>query len=179
MSALVAIKETVKEAVASICESIAAVQDSLSLLLSRIAHGFTKIGPVVVGLAGCQSAVDASTSKEVPAIKLEVQEAPVVDDTPKPIGDFSITFYYVVGEEEVAAKTRAQAAKVANDNVADKVEGDGAPEGEETLAAVNADPKVTIYSGTCEPIAEVSKEFAAALALQGTGQLQNNQIINI
>lgn len=179
MSAVAAIKETMKEAVASIRESIAAVQDSLSLLLSRIAHGFAKIGPVVVGLAGCQSAVDASTSKEAPAIKLEVQQAPVVDDTPKPIGDFSITFYYVVGEEEIAAKARARAAKVANDNVVDKAEGDGEAEGEETLAAVSADPKVTIYSGTCEPIAEVSKEFAAALALQGTGQLRDGRVVNV
>ncbi len=186
MSAVAAIKETIKDSIASLRDSVVSVGASIAELLSRIASGFAKIGPVVMGLAGCQSAVDASVSNEAPTITLPVQEAPKVDDSPVAIGDFSITFYYVVGEEEIAAKARAKAkaAKPANDNVAnpDGTNDDADPgaDGEdETLASVNTDPQVTIYTGTCEPIAEVSKEFAAALALQGTGQLRDGRVLNV
>jgi 3D (Asp-Asp-Asp) domain-containing protein len=199
MSAVAAIKETVKETAAAISDavssigtavvdSVVAIRDSLSQLLSRIANGFATVGAVALGLVGCQSAVDAKISNEAPAVTLEVQEPPKVDETPKPIGDFSITFYYVVGEEEIAAKARAKAAKVANDNtVAGQTDADGKasedvdtePSEDETLAAVNVEPKVTIYSGTCEPITDVSKEFAAALALQGTGLLKDGRVVNV
>jgi len=185
MSAVAAIKETIKDSIASLRDSVVSIGASIAELLSRIASGFTKIGPVVIGLAGCQSAVDAKVSNEAPAIKLPVQEAPKVDDSPTAIGDFSITFYYVVGEEEIAAKAKAKAAKAANDNVAMHDDGpsdsndDGTDDADETLASVNTEPQVTIYTGTCEPIAEVSKEFAAALALQGTGQLRDGRVVNV
>jgi 3D (Asp-Asp-Asp) domain-containing protein len=164
-------------AVAAIKETLVSIGESIVELLSRIANGFAKIGPIVLGVAGCQSAVDAKVSNEAPAITLEVKEPPKVDETPKPIGDFSITFYYVVGEEEIAAKARAKAkaAKVANDNVATEEESNE----DETLAAVNVEPQVTIYTGTCEPIADVSKDFAAALALQGTGLLRDGRVLNV
>lgn len=177
MSAVRAIKEVVE----AIGESVVSVGESIAELLRRIANGFAQIGPVVLGLTGCQAAVDAKISNEAPAVTLEVQQPPKVDDTPKPIGDFSITFYYVVGEEEIAAKERAKAAKiakVANDNVGSDAAEDETGE-DEVLAAVATDEKVTIYTGTCEPVAEVSKEFAAALALQGTGQLRDGRVLNV
>lgn len=179
MSSVAAIKETIKETIASLRDSVASIGSSLADLLSRIANGFATIGPLALGLAGCQSAVDAKASNEAPTVTLEVVELPKVDDSPRPLGDFSITFYYVVGEEEVAAKARAKAAKVANDNAAESTDDEPAEATDETLAAVNVDPKVTIYSGTCEPIADVSKEFAAALALQGTGLLKDGRVVNV
>ncbi len=194
MSAVAAIKETIRETVVSIQESVSsvaaavvdsaiAVRDSLTQLLRRIANGFAAIGPVALGLAGCQAAADDAKkiSNEAPAVTLEVVEAPKVDDTPKPLGDFSITFYYVVGEEELAAKARAKAAKAANDNLAAASGSDtsDSSQEEQTLAAINVEPKVTIYSGTCDPIAEVSKEFAAALSLQGTGLLKDGRVVNV
>lgn len=188
MSAVVAIKETVREtivaSVSSVRDSVVRIGDSIARLLSRIASGFAAIGPVVLGLAtGCQSSVDAKVSNEAPTVKLEVTEEPKVDNTPTPIGDFNITFYYVVGEDEVAAKSRAKvkAAKPANDNTDTAAEtgSDTTSTEDETLAAVNVEPQVTIYTGTCEPIAEVSKEFAAALALQGTGQLRDGRVVNV
>ncbi len=200
MSSVAAIKETIQETVVSIKDALAdaagTIRDSIAALLRGIANGFTMI-PVVLGAAGCQPAEEAKALEEAPAIQLEVQEPPKVDDTPRPIGDFSITFYYVVGEEEIAAKARAKAAKAANDNVAaegvanapsaadDRDDPDAADDPDdpddkdETLAAVNVEPKVTIYTGTCEPITKVSKEFAAALALQGTGQLRDGRVLNV
>jgi 3D (Asp-Asp-Asp) domain-containing protein len=191
MSAVRALKEVVE----AIAESVVSFGDSIADLLAKIASGFAQIGPIVLGLAGCQAAVDAKVSNEAPAVKLEVQEPPKVDETPKPIGDFSITFYYVVGEDEIAAKATsttgktgkvAQGAPAANDNAEADPESDrkSDPEndndsGETELAAINTEEKVTIYTGTCEPIAEVSKEFAAALALQGTGQLHDGRVLNV
>jgi 3D (Asp-Asp-Asp) domain-containing protein len=180
MSAVAAIKETIEDTIVTFRESVVSIGASLSQLLRRIANGFKAIGPAVVGLAGCQPAVDAKVSNEAPAITLEVVEPEKVDDTPKPLGDFSITFYYVVGEEEIAAKARAKAAKIANDNEGlTQGSGEEATNEDETLAAVNTDPTVTIYSGTCEPIADVSKEFAAALSLQGTGLLRDGRVVNV
>jgi 3D (Asp-Asp-Asp) domain-containing protein len=107
---------------------------------------------------------------------VEVAKAPPIDaaapdDGPRALGLFNITFYYVIGEEEVAPKA---VAKVANDN-SNKPEG-----GEETLAAAFPD-LVTLYSGdgTCEPIAQVSPEFASQLGLQGTGKLRDGRVLNV
>jgi 3D (Asp-Asp-Asp) domain-containing protein len=165
-------------AVAAIKETLVSIGESIAELLSRIVNGFARIGPIVLGLAGCQSAVDAKISNEAPTVSLEVTQPEKVDDSPKPIGDFSITFYYVVGEEEIAATAKAKAAKVANDNLA-QIAPDKADSSDETLASVTVDEQVTIYTGTCEPIADVSKEFAAALALQGTGQLRDGRVLNV
>ncbi|MFN0246610.1 MAG: 3D domain-containing protein [Kofleriaceae bacterium] len=190
MSAVAGIKQTIHETMvsvgtsvasigASVVDSVVAVRDSLVQLLRRIANGFRAIGPVAIGLAGCQAAVDAKVSNEAPAITLEVEEPTEVDDTPKPLGDFNITFYYVVGEEEIAAKVRAKAIKIANDNE-DSGSGEGKNTNEdEVLAAVNTEPPVTIYTGNCEPLVEVSKEFAAALSLQGTGLLRDGRVVNV
>ena len=154
---------------------VCSVGDSIAKLLSRIAIGFKRIGPIALGLAGCQSEA-STTMAEAPAIKLEVTTEPKADETPKPIGDFSITFYYVVGEDEVAskakAKVKASSGKPANDNVDDADE-------EVELATIVPPEMLTIYTGTCEPIADVSKEFAAALALQGTGQLRDGRVVNV
>ena len=40
---------------------------------------------------------------------------------------------------------------------------------------------VTLYGGgnKCEPIADVSKEFASQLTLQGTGKLRDGRVLNI
>ena len=98
------------------------------------------------------------------------------DATPKPIGLFNITFYYVIGEEEVVPKAVAKAAPVpANDNAAG-----AAPDDSAELASIVTPETTKLYSKQgCTEIAEVSKEFASQLALQGTGKLHDNRVINI
>ena len=138
-------------------------------MLDRIVNGIRAIAPLVLGL-GCQSTNDVAAAT-APAVTAPAPEKPLVETGPRPLGQFTITFYYVVGEDEVAAKSLALAS---NENRAD----DQAPDTE--LAAITPD-QVTLYAGggRCEPIAEVSKAFASQLAVQGTGKLRDGRIVNI
>jgi 3D (Asp-Asp-Asp) domain-containing protein len=135
-------------------------------LIDRIVHGIRCMAPLVLGL-GCQSTNEPP--KVAPAAH-EPAPAPApdkpVDTGPRPLGRFTITFYYVIGEDEISARPVA-----ANDNRAD---------GEPELAAIAPD-HVTLYAGggKCEPIAEVSKEFASQIAVQGTGKLRDGRVVNI
>lgn len=140
--------------------------------ITRIVKGIKCLAPLVLGL-GCQSASDIATvappvSESVPAVA--TPEPP--ETGPHQLGKFTITFYYVIGEDEVTAKPRLVAA---NDNRT------GAGSDDDTeLTAITQD-LVTLYdgSGKCDPIAEVSKEFASQLALQGTGKLHDGRVLNI
>jgi 3D (Asp-Asp-Asp) domain-containing protein len=138
----------------------------LADLLDRIVHGIRCLAPLALGF-GCQA------SNEIPDVAPAVIEpvpastVPRAEDTgPRPLGQFTITFYYVIGEDEVGP------ARVANQN---RNGGDA-----ETELAAITDP-VTLYSSQCrcEPIAEVSKEFASQLAVQGTGKLHDGRVLNI
>jgi 3D (Asp-Asp-Asp) domain-containing protein len=139
-------------------------------LIDRIVNGIKDLAPLLLGI-GCQSG-EASAPEIAPPPPIvaptPAETAQPTDDT-KPIGSFNITFYYVVGEEEIAAKQA-----VANDNRA-------SGSNDDQLAAIAPPANVTLYAGTgrCEPIAEVSREFAQQLALQGTGKLKDGRVLNI
>lgn len=147
-------------------------------LVARIVHGIQ--GAVIAPLAfalGCQAQANVSEAPP-PAPKAVVTETPVdatvADEGPKKLGLFSITFYYVVGEEEVVAKAQAK-ARAENDNT---VEAEAEAEAE--LATIAPPEPVTLYSkASCEPIAEVSREFAQQLRIQGTGRLKDGRVLNI
>lgn len=146
----------------------------LADLIARIVSGIRDIAPLGLMLAGCQSgAVDAAIPPTPPPPEVAASKLIPESDGPRPIGAFNITFYYVAEEDAVAKAAALKAAKAANDNQVD---------GEETeLAAVVPPEMVTLYSGgeSCEPIADVSREFAAQLALQGTGKLKDGRVLNI
>ena len=108
--------------------------------------------PVVVA-----TAVEAP--RPVPQDAGIVSEA--VDSGPRALGMFNITFYYVIGEEEVPAKAPR---KPANDN---------------ELVSIEPQEVTSLYDSDCKQIAEVSPEFASQLALQGTGKLRDGRILNI
>ncbi len=163
-----------------------AVKDGVSYLtdlLRGIVNGIQAIGPLVLCLAGCQSgSVDASIPPQPMPGENATKPAPV-ETEPTPLGQFNITFYYMIGEEEVAAKAAAKAAKAikanraaaiaaANDNRLD-------PERESELVSITPPEMVTIYNGTCEPITEVTRDFAAQLSLQGTGKLKDGRVLNV
>lgn len=89
-------------------------------------------------------------------------------DGPKSLGPFHITFYYVATEEEVDEPRRPDPSI------------DEAGSDPPIFAAAAAPDLVVLYEGkSCEPIAEVSRAFAAAAELQGTGKLKDGRIINI
>lgn len=91
-----------------------------------------------------------------------VPEVDAASDAPKSMGPFQVTFYYVAAEEEV-----------------DAAQGSAKQGGDKTYASQVLD-LVVLYDGkTCEPIAEVSRAFAAAAEMQGTGKLKDGRIINI
>jgi 3D (Asp-Asp-Asp) domain-containing protein len=146
-------------------DGVAALVTGFADLIERIVKGIRGL-PLVLAV-GCQVGNDVTPTVPPPphaplevAIVTELAPKPV---EPRPIGKFNITFYYVVGEDEVIPKPLA-----ANDNAATT-----------ELAAIA--PPITLYSGggNCEPLADVSPEFASELALQGTGKLRDGRVLNI
>jgi 3D (Asp-Asp-Asp) domain-containing protein len=104
-------------------------------LLSRIAAGIQ--GAVLALAFGCSTQPSDAADKPAPPLpQVESKPRPVVDEGPKQLGSFQITFYYVANEEEVA-----RAKKPA--------------------------------------IAEVTRDFAYQLQLQGTGKLRDGRTLNI
>jgi 3D (Asp-Asp-Asp) domain-containing protein len=98
-------------------------------------------------------------------------DAADASDTPTSMGKFLVTFYYVATEDEV--DEALQPADAGDDSI------DEAGSDPPIFAAAAVD-LVVLYEGkTCEPIAEVSRAFAAAAEMQGTGKLKDGRIINI
>ncbi|HWU88770.1 MAG TPA: 3D domain-containing protein [Kofleriaceae bacterium] len=97
----------------------------LAELIGRISRGIMEMVPLVFAI-GCQSAASdqpaprpAPPAAVVEEAKVSVAEEPVAppETGPRQLGHFNITFYYVVGEEEVAARPRKK-PEPANDNQA-------------------------------------------------------------
>lgn len=176
---------------------------TIAALLGRIASRLAIVAPLVLG-AGCTSdSVDASVAvptRSAPGAR-ETPASPqgASDLTPRLLGNFKITFYYVIGEDEVKPAVAVKAAKkatvlaaalpavpVANENSAPD-EGAGAGPGEPVttddsigeLASIVVPELVALYDKSCTPIAKVSKEFAAQITMQGTGKLSDGRVLNV
>lgn len=141
--------------------------DLVRAAVAKIAKLFA---PFVLA-AGCTGPTvqpDRKPSHE-PAAAVAAVQPQEQSDEPKPLGQFTITFYYVIGEDEVRPKP-------ANDNVAQAAGSDAELAG----IAPAAEDRVTLYeSDGCTPIADVSPEFATQLAIQGTGKLHDGRVLNI
>ena len=119
----------------------------LADLLSRIVNGIKGIAPVVLA-AGCSVRSGRCGGPAAQGGRADrARPTPKIDEEPKQLGDFKITFYYMIGEDEVATRTAARAAKKAkqlgskpaNDNHASD------PVGE--LASIAVPELVTVYEG--------------------------------
>jgi 3D (Asp-Asp-Asp) domain-containing protein len=133
-------------------------------LIDAIFNGIGCLAPLLCS-ASCQSGSDVAVAPPVTEQLPAPADAAPAEIGPHSLGKFTVTFYYLIGEDEVTA---------VNDNR-------GSNESEDTeLTAITPD-LVTLYrgGGACEPIAEVSKEFASQLALQGTGKLHDGRVLNI
>ncbi len=119
---------------------------------------------------------EMSEPMETPAPIASVAE--LEEPVDRPLGNFLLTLYHVADEVEVAAlppKKQKKAKGAANDNeTVDNVVGDA----EVALAAAVPD-LVPIYDRTCETLGNVSRAFAAQLALQGTGRLRDGRLLNV
>src|SRR5690349_5712788 len=134
----------------------------LAALFTKILNGIKNLAPVLI--LGCQGpTVTPKPAANDPKPAAITQQGPQQsDDDPKPLGQFSITFYYVIGEDEIAPK------QPANDNT------------DTELAATTSQDQVALYeAGTCREIAEVSHDFAHQLAIQGSGKLKDGRVLNI
>jgi|GEM_PF-1656098 len=147
--------------------------------VDRFVQGIRVVTSLAVLGAGCQSTSDvAKVAPPVHEIAPMPAKAPK-DSGPRQLGQFTITFYYVIGEDEVTAKKPVRLA--ANDNRVGDRNGDNRNEDDSDTELASITPDlVTLYAGgSCEPIAEVSKEFASQIALQGTGKLHDGRVVNI
>lgn len=157
----------------------------LADLLGRIVRGIKGMAPLVLA-AGCQTTASPPAPRPEPAVEpapsVKVVEAPAEppEAGPRPIGKFNITFYYVVGEDEMIARANRKKPP-ANDNGsrAGAGQGSGSADGGKELAAATPPEMVKIYgpSADCEPIAETTREFAYELRMQGTGKLRDGRIV--
>lgn len=158
-------------------------------LVSDFVSKLALLSPIVVALgsSGCEGNSDAKTAAPV-AAKVVEAVSPAVEVEPekdtRPIGEFDITFYYVTSEEEIAAKIAKQQAEAvaANDNAV--AEAGSSSEDGELASVVPAElpPReiVPLYeTKTCDVLAEVDKEFAKSLTLQGTGKLRDGRLLNV
>jgi 3D (Asp-Asp-Asp) domain-containing protein len=163
-------------------ELIAALLRVLDRVAGRITGGLASacamLGIAVPGLAGCQESEAQAPS--APIVVAAAPDAAPVPDPDKELGEFRMTFYYVIGEDEATAIARRQAAKAAEEAEAAGV----ATAANDSVLAAAIEPsepeQVTLYNRKdCSSIAEVSREFADAIALQGTGKLRDGRVINV
>jgi 3D (Asp-Asp-Asp) domain-containing protein len=109
------------------------------------------------------------------AVSVPVEEMKVPAE--KNLGTFHMTLYHIADEEEVARtppKKKKKGSKA--DDVMVKVANDQTAEA--TMAAGVPD-LVPLYDRKCGVLANVSRPFAAQLALQGTGRMRDGRLLNV
>jgi len=162
----------------------------LTDLVGRMVRGIKGMAPLALAM-GCQSTETPPTPRPqpvAPAARVSVAEEPEAPEPgPRSLGKFNITFYYIVGEEEIVARPNRKQPP-ANDNqataaeqAAEQAAGQGSAEGGTELAATAPPETVTLYGPGhgCEPIAETTREFAHALKMQGTGKLRDGRYVTV
>ena len=180
--------------IAAIARAVRSGSRYLTALVDRIVNRIRGVAPVVLSLGLGAAGVSCESKPEVAAVAPLIQPLPpakllTAETGPHQLGQFTITFYYVIGEDEVPTKPVLVAQ---NDNRSNRSASDrgtsAGPAGDDDaeLAAITPDDRVTLFNagnaagaGKCEPIAEVSKEFASQVALQGTGKLHDGRVVNI
>jgi 3D (Asp-Asp-Asp) domain-containing protein len=161
------------------CEAIRSVARAIGKRLRSSFKFINSVGISLVTGAACQSGV-APKVEPVPDQVSELDESIIesmAPTGPRSLGKFHVTFYYVIGEDEVGSKpavvpTPSPDATAQNDAVLDN---------SVNLAGVAPTQRVTLYAGgtDCQPIANVSAEFASEIEMQGTGKLRDGRVVNI
>ena len=150
-------------------------------LLCRMVRGIKGMAPLAFTI-GCRSSEPPPPPRSEPppesASNVSFTEAPIAvpDPSPRELGKFNVTFYYIVGEEEILARPPPKPA--ANDNQPSPEDQPNPDGGTELVATA---PHYTLYGPgpNCEPIAETTPEFAYELTLQGTGKLRDGRYVSV
>jgi 3D (Asp-Asp-Asp) domain-containing protein len=147
--------------------------------LARLVRRITGAAPIVIAISCQGPRVDKAPPKPAVVVAPAAQPEKAADSGPKQLGSFDITFYYVVGEDEIKPRHKIVPA---NDNATAATTELATIAPETNPGPDPADPveTVTLYEPkSCEAIAQVSPEFASQLQLQGTGKLRDGRVLNI
>jgi 3D (Asp-Asp-Asp) domain-containing protein len=116
---------------------------------------------------------------------------------PKSLGDFNMTFYYLIVEGEPGPRSpvprpaplvaSSDGSAGSDGSAAAGSDGSDGSDGSGTLAAAAPEPPVDpdqqlvpIYEGgTCNVLAEVTYAYFTELVMQGSGQLKDGRIVNV
>jgi 3D (Asp-Asp-Asp) domain-containing protein len=118
--------------------------------------------PLLILSVGCDSRSESNPAPQPIKVMASIARPEVDTTEPKQLGSFQMTFYYVAEESSVG---RPKAKQTQTEDV--------------ELAATTGDQQIKIFKSSCEPITEVSREFASQLALQGTGKLRDGRLLNV
>ncbi len=138
---------------------------------AQISRRWARLGAPLLA-AACSRAesnpAPVSSGVEIAATASTPVPAPPAAAVPAPepsLGEYQLTFYFVTHEEEVKAPAPANDNKTATDDT--------------TLAATTLPDLVPIYDRSCKSLTNVSRAFAAQLAMQGTGRLRDGRVLNV
>jgi len=170
--------------IARASDAASAAVGYLADLFARMLNGIAMLTPLALLSGGSD---EDPSAHQAPPVAAVVTPAPPVDDTPKepqPIGEFDVTFYFVASEEDVTAAIEKREREALADAGISAEPGEAADGTGTELAAVAPvlPPReiVPLYEQkTCNVLAEVDKEFAKSLALQGTGRLKDGRLLNV
>jgi 3D (Asp-Asp-Asp) domain-containing protein len=151
-------------------------------------------------VAACQSGVNPTPVAQ-PGLVSESDDNSIESlaaSGPRSLGHFRMSFYYVIGEDEVRTKPKMIAISAPVLSAVDETNKEPADpslvpdaisnaaavapvvDSVELAAAVPTSNRVTLFAANdCQPIAQVNKAFAAAAEMQGTGKLRDGRTVNV
>jgi 3D (Asp-Asp-Asp) domain-containing protein len=176
LAALRKVSQSVRAVFRAGCKSVA----GFALSLMPVAACQSGVNPTPVAQPGLVSENDDDSIESIAA------------NGPRSLGHFRMSFYYVIGEDEVRSKPKLVAMTVPVPLADEPKEPDPAlaPDAVsdagsvatavELTAAVPTSNRVTLFAAhDCQPIAQVNRAFAAAAEMQGTGKLRDGRTVNV
>ena len=127
-----------------------------------------------LGLAACDRPshrLDTTPPIVAPAPAVAARVLPPPAPAEAPIGRFQMTFYFIIHETEMGAAPAANDNSSAGDDITLAA---GAP-----VDAAPAPDLIPLNDQACNPLAHVSRAFAAQVTMQGTGRLRDGRLVNV
>lgn len=130
--------------------------------------------PLIVWAFACRGPTVTPHVDTAQKPMVEEHPAPPLSE-PKELGNFFLTFYFVITEDEVG-RSKAR-DKLALAGARPNVDGNG---NNIELAAMTTERQVHLYEPHgCKEISQVSSEFAFQLTVQGSGKLRDGRLLSV